>query len=302
MKEIKEFIDMMKKKVAKVNGRYDNVASEYNHGAQSLIYSIVTCKEYQALKALLDKPIPRIEVTEEMVEKAMTIALYDGITKCNKELYTHKFKAALKAVFAMQSITNNNQLTLRQEYKKAQQAENKRYTGITDKIALNPKSAVMNESEQKQGEWVKWSGKSQPILGDMHVEVKFRNMNYMDDPTYKTVARGLKWKWENKPLSDVDVVAYRIIPEQTKEICQCPPEERGVGCLNTWREGVYCDRCTKLHPDYISKTKDVKSEPKKQTLLQWMSSQNCGKSNLLTEREQFLFKQLNGYFRYLEQK
>jgi len=51
--------------------------------------------------------------------------------------------------------------------------------------------------------------------------------------------------------------------KESEEICKCPLEKRGVGCLHIGMEGVYCDRCSKLHPDYLKK------EPTKQTVSLW---------------------------------
>lgn len=72
MKGIKDFVNMMEGRSAKINDRYDEVASDYNHGAQSLMYSIITSKEYTTLKAAVDKPISKMEITDEMVEIAVS--------------------------------------------------------------------------------------------------------------------------------------------------------------------------------------------------------------------------------------
>lgn len=40
-----------------------------------------------------------MKVSDEILDIAMQIALYDGLSKVNKELYTGRFRAALEAVF-----------------------------------------------------------------------------------------------------------------------------------------------------------------------------------------------------------
>ncbi len=52
----------------------------------------------------------------------------------------------------------------------------------------------------------------------------------------------------------------------------------------------------------IIEEKEEKKEPKKQTLLQWISNKYCGKPHPLTEREQFLMGLVSRYGQYLEQR
>lgn len=132
-----------------------------------------------------------------------------------------------------------------------------------------------------------------PVDGDTIVEAKTRSNGILK------ATRASCWHWNN-------IIAYRIIEEKMRNDgnSQRNPHALGTSLYLQWqldKDKEYteklCNRkLAEMYPE------GEKKEPKKRTLLQWISDQYCGEPSPLTEREQFLMQMVSKYGQYLEQR
>jgi len=73
--------------------------------------------------------------------------------------------------------------------------------------ALEIALPILEQQERGEGEWVEWAGGEQPVNGDVMVETK-----WSDGAVTRGDARN--WRWKRTLLSDINLIAYRIIPER----------------------------------------------------------------------------------------
>lgn len=74
--------------------------------------------------------------------------------------------------------------------------------------ALEIALPILEQQERGDG-WIKWGGGEQPVGDDVTVEMKWDNGAVM-------CGKASEYRWyHDSLLSDVNLIAYRIIPEQT---------------------------------------------------------------------------------------
>lgn len=159
MKEIKQFIEMM----------------ESFKDTSISLETMCNYTEYKALKALADKPVSKMEITDEMV-KAALIAYFPSIDKdeliailANRSIY-RDMKSSIEAVF--------------------------------DHIA--------DDKWEKQDGWIECPDSKRPDLPEGSI-IEVRLGKGLLSPLG---ARKLdSWVWGDTGFVDSNIVAYRIIPE-----------------------------------------------------------------------------------------
>jgi len=68
-------------------------------------------------------------------------------------------------------------------------------------------AAIPEQQERGEGDWIEWGGGNRPVAPDMQVEVRFRDGKSIPSES------AIYWNW-HRHNSPVDIIAYRIIPEQ----------------------------------------------------------------------------------------
>lgn len=188
MKEIKEFVDMMERDARILTHELKDCQRHlvsYNFGELEAYNGIMQTETYQALKSLVNAPVTKVEVTDEMCDIVDKIVIERGGV-------TNKATAriALEAIFSMQEPKD-----------------------IFD--SFPPESPLLDEPENElvSDRWITWFGGECPVNNKTPIEVRYRNRP--KDNTFN-IAEAFFWGCDE---DDSDIIAYRIIsePEEKKE-------------------------------------------------------------------------------------
>ncbi len=206
MKEIKMFIDMMEEQKAimvTINKHFP---------------------EYQALKALLDKPVSKMEITSDMILTGVRAAnklLTSGDYSDDDGEYTYLInydgiKAALEAVFNHIGCQDSH-IPPERPLKEPELITSLQYN-TSKEISAHPD--VSKPEAQENDGWIAHDGIKCPVAHDTLVDI-LTSGAFQGIETDRILAGTRDWvhefNREDDGISDYDIIAYRIIPEAKEE-------------------------------------------------------------------------------------
>ncbi len=225
MKEIKEFVDMMEY----VKNYYRNKGD-----AQSLtaLFTVELRPEFEALKALVDKPVAKVEVTDEILNIAD--AHYQVPVLTDHSFFKHRIrlKAALQAVFdhiggADKPIERT--IDIKNEVHKPSY-----HAGWNDCLESLEEDSKQDaeyshsekpDSSESNDRWIEWKGEEWPeSKRNATIRVRKRDNTY-----YEGIADKFYFGWScNTYKSGQDVIAYRIIDEPKESKWDAPENHYAI--------------------------------------------------------------------------
>lgn len=161
---------------------------------------------------------------------------------------------------------------------------------------IEDKRDMVEENAQVGDGWIEWRGGNCPVESTQEIDIKFRNGSVWHD----TIAG--EWNWgHNCEVHNIkEIVAYRIVQEPKEE--EIIPVSYKASTLKKIL-GAFNSKSVDLpqtEDEFFKWLNEEEKEPKKQTLIEWLSTQDLKIANFYQPFT--ILKYISKYFEYLEEK